>query len=149
MGHVVYVAGPSFTEEQRQTMNELEELLDEMKISYFSPRQRCYCPPNASQIERNHSFQMNCTGVTVAEVVLARIDGYGAGTMFEIGHAYAARTPIVAFSTEPTTKINLMLACACRGFLSGIKEVKAFLKPYHSTNQFDWTSANRWRKEVI
>lgn len=53
-----------------------------------------------------------------------RIPNYiDTGTVWEMGVAYEAGKPIIAFSPNPKRTMNVMLACSVRGFCSNYDEI--------------------------
>lgn len=125
--HKVYLAGPFFTKEQKAVAELVEDLCNKGKLDYFSPRLRCFCPPDADITQRNMTFNMNCEAIEKCDLVLACIDDFDAGTMWEIGYAFAHKRPVIAYSMVPGRGLNLMLAQSCKGFLNGEEQLTDFL----------------------
>jgi nucleoside 2-deoxyribosyltransferase len=50
-----------------------------------------------------------------------------AGTVWEMGCAYALRVPVYLYTQNPAAKLNLMLSQSARGVLYGIDHLKTFL----------------------
>lgn len=162
----IYLAGPFFNEEQVSTQALLEGMCNEMGWPFFSPRLDCFCPPKATKAQQDLTFKMNVDHVKSAPLVLARIDDFDTGTMWEMGLAYAHGTPVVAYTTMPEGRgLNLMLARGCCGFLQGLGKVHEFLKgtptrlPPSRHKELNllstkgrvpnWHVAKTWTKEII
>ena len=97
--------------------------------------------------------------------MLARIDDFDTGTIWEMGYAAALGKPVVAYTTyESGRGLNLMLAKGCVGFVQGLNRLHSFLKGEHKKpvpNYDDWSyndttkrhlkmSVSReWNKEIF
>lgn len=125
--HKIYLAGPFFRPDQIATMDTVETIAEMAGVDYFSPRKRCYCPPGADQIQRRATFEMNVNAIELCDLVLACIDDFDAGTMWEMGYAFRAQRPIYAYSMVPGRGLNLMLAQSSKGFLNGKAQLEAFM----------------------
>lgn len=139
--HKVYLAGPFFTDQQRNTMQTVESLAKACGLDYFSPRLRCFCPPNASAEQRRATFEANVNAIELADLVLACIDDFDAGTMWEMGYAYHAETPVFAYSMVPGRGLNLMLAQSCVGFLNGKQQLSKFMPA--NANYIDYNAVTK------
>ena len=123
----VYLAGPFFNPQQLETMKTVESLAEACGLDYFSPRLKCFCPPNASAEQRRATFEANVRAINEADIILACIDDFDAGTMWEMGYAYRASKPVYAYSMVEGRGLNLMLAQSCVGFLNGAKQLSEFM----------------------
>jgi nucleoside deoxyribosyltransferase len=154
----LYTAGPFFNDEQVEVMEQIEACAGRCGYQIFSPRNECYCPPGASLEQRKLSFLMNCTGIMSSDFVLARIDDFDPGTIWEVGFAYGLRAgsdglplmerpKVYAFTTVPSRGLNLMLAQSVDGFLKGLPSVYKFLKEM----MFERTDkeAQAWKENII
>lgn len=138
----MYLAGPFFNEEQRATMGRLEWMLKQRGIEFFSPRLECFCPPDATQEQRKESYQANIDHINVAPSVLARIDDFDPGTMYEIGWAQAKEIPVFAFTTVEGRGLNLMLAAGGVRIIQGWDALDRFLDGETGV-------AIQWTKSII
>jgi nucleoside 2-deoxyribosyltransferase len=143
----VYLAGPFFNSEQKRVMGEIESHCLKIGMSFFSPRLNCICPPDATEEVRCNVFRENCGGVYESLFVLARIDDFDPGTVWEMGLAYGVNIPVYAYTTVKGRGLNLMLAQGCEGFLIGLESVKKFLSEVHDENLY--TEATRWKNKII
>jgi nucleoside 2-deoxyribosyltransferase len=154
-----YLAGPFFNPEQISVLEDIEERADELGMECFSPRVECFCPPQASVEQRLRSFEGNCKGILSHEFVLARIDDFDPGTVWELGftHGYnkgfqrqadgiIKRIKVYAFTTVPSRGLNLMLAQSVDGFLQGMPSVLKFLEEIRADNEQE---ALQWKGNVI
>lgn len=140
MKHKVYLAGPFFNEEQRIVAATVEQLAEASGLDYFSPRLRCCCPPDASYAQRKMSFDMNVNAIELSDLVLARIDDFDPGTMWEMGYAFRAKRPVYAYTTVDGRGLNLMLAQSCKGFICGFDQLREFLG---DKGMVDWEAARK------
>ena len=127
MTHKIYLAGPFFNADQLATAEAVEEACNNAGVESFSPRLKCCCPPNASMAQRKASFDMNTEAIKQCDLVLACIDDFDAGTMWEMGFAFALKKPVYAYTLVPGRGLNLMLAQSCAGFINGISQLAKFL----------------------
>jgi nucleoside 2-deoxyribosyltransferase len=118
--HHVYIAAPFFNPDQITRVALVETLLEKHGFTYFSPRKQSAIGPISSPEVRKKSFEMNVKGIEGAEFLIAITDGKDMGTIFEAGHAFASKIPViyVAFTLGKDGMFNLMLAesgvAACR-----------------------------------
>lgn len=138
----VYLAAPFFNDEQRDTIIRVEAMFRERNISFFSPRLECLCPPDANPAQRHKSFQANCNGIKKAEFVLARIDDFDPGTMWEMGYAYGKGIKTFAFTTVTDRGLNLMLAESGVQIIQGWENLASFLGGNKE-------AAKTWTKEIV
>lgn len=156
----IYLAGPFFNEEQLRVQAEVERLSAAAGHTGFSPRLECLCPPDASKEQRVEAFHMNCDGINESDFILARIDDFDPGTVWEVGFAYGLRisdvdgTPlsgyrpkIYCYTTVEGRGLNLMLAQSSDGFLQGLGAVEEFLKDM-AEGKGDGR-AKTWNKNII
>lgn len=155
----VYLAGPFFNAEQVDVLENIEACAGRFGYELFSPRVECFCPPQAPPEQRQKSFEMNCTGIYTSDFVLARIDDFDPGTIWELGFAYGLRfkmredlaevamPKVYAYTTVPSRGLNLMLAQSVDGFLQGLSSVYKFLNEM----KFEGTDkeALKWKGNVI
>ena len=157
----VYIAGPFFNPEQIDVTERIEAMLGRLGCNIFSPRVECFCPPTATVEQRVKSFQGNCNGIRSADIVLARIDDFDPGTIWELGYGYGLRRAfesnpnlgelaspkLYAYTTVPSRGLNLMLAQSVDGFLQGLPSVWKFLQEMtlHGSDK----EAQKWRGEII
>lgn len=140
MIHKIYLAGPFFTSSQLATAETVEAACKAAGVDAFSPRLRCCCPPNATISQRRLSFEMNTEAIKQCDLVLACIDDFDAGTMWEMGYAYALKKPVYAYTLVPGRGLNLMLAQSCSGFINGTQQLTRFLS---SGGMVDFTEATK------
>jgi len=140
----VYLAGPWFTAGQPERLAKLEQLMDDLQITYYSPRlDGIDLTPTATEADRNAVFADNVSHLKQAKLVLAVVDGFDTGTIWETGTAFGLDIP-VAFYTETlgSGTFNVMLAKSGQAVLQNMAAAKAFLQDPTSTD-FQYTGAIR------
>jgi nucleoside 2-deoxyribosyltransferase len=147
----VYLAGPFFTAAELDTILQIEMLLTRLGIDHFSPRRdQPQFKPTAPMAEKRamakRIFNTNIDQLGACEKVLACIDDFDPGTIFEIGVAWGLGVEgisptIIAFTTQGHG-LNLMLSEACDGFLSGLDQIEEYFKG-------NTRIAQAWKGDVI
>jgi len=147
--YAFYLAAPFFNDEQREVCQAIEDAAKNAGVRCFSPRRDAgVLRPDSSEFDRRAVFNHNLIGLRNSKYVLARIDDFDPGVLWEIGYAYALQVPIVAFSTVPGRGLNLMLAQSAIGFISELSNVLLFLRS-GVKDAFDWTPVKRlWEGEI-
>lgn len=125
MNHT-YLAGPFFNEEQVELIQFIEGLASDAN-PIFSPMSDGFVlKPDASIEERDQIFQSNVDAIKEASWMLAVIDDFDPGTVWEMGYAYSDGLPILAYSDVPGRGLNVMLAgAATLGFINGREQLRA------------------------
>jgi len=121
--YAIYLAGPWFSKEQENVEEEISNLAEELEVPAFRPKAELNCPPDASVELRKRAFYGNTDGILQSRYVLARIDDYDPGTVWEMGFAYGHEIPVIAYSVAGHG-LNLMLAQSCVGFLNGFEDLR-------------------------
>lgn len=131
-----YVAAPWFRPGQMERLLAMHKILDFYNFSYFAPHlDGIDLPLNATEEDRDRTFQDNIDGITNARAVLAITDGLDTGTIWEAGMAYGANVPVQFFAeTLGDHPFNVMLAKSAENVFLDFNSVSRFLA-------FDETSA--------
>ncbi len=144
----IYVAGPWFTPETMATQQRVEKLCAQYGWAVFSPRVELTLTKESTKDDHRRCFFMNNHGLQRCKLVLANVEGYDTGTLWEMGAAYAYDTPVVIYSPNPDRKLNLMLAQGCRGFLAGWDAIERFLLPQEDRT-LNWDALGEFTGEVF
>jgi len=139
----VYLAAPFFNEEQRVVCTEVENLCGSQGRPILSPRNICLLPQPCTPAQQRATFATNLQCIKAAGVVLARIDDFDPGTIWEVGYAYAMGKAVVAFTTVPDRGLNVMLAQSCVGIIQGMEKVHRFLRA-ETMPGYDWSVVRVW-----
>lgn len=144
----IYLAAPFFNSEQVALVDKLEAVIEASGWHMFSPRLGANaCEMNAlielkkiwvesdgmpepsapSSELRMRVFQDNYTNIDDADLLLAVIDDFDVGVMFEVGYAFARHVPIVTH-TARDYGCNLMLAHSIVGHTKEVEEVVDILR---------------------
>lgn len=144
----IYLAGPWFTPEAMETQLKVEAMAQKYGWAIFSPRLELTLKKDSTKEEQARCFFMNVHGLKKCKLVLANVEGYDTGTLWEMGAAYMAGTPLVIYSPNPDRKLNVMLAQGSQGFLAGWDAIENFLLPQEART-FNWDAVKRWDGEVF
>lgn len=152
----LYLAGPFFNAEQISAIEKAEFLCEEYGVQCNSPRKFLVLKPRASWEERKLVFKKNLEMIQRSQIVLAMIDGWDTGTVWEMGYAHAIGRPVVTF-TAKEGKMNVMLAQGCNGFLRDWEAVEKFLDGVYSGVvgggdmdwEFNWEVAEAWMEDIF
>ena len=105
----LYLASPFFNDEQVEREERIKKKLRDLGITVLSPKEFCFCPPDASDELREKVFADNIQHINEADAIFAITNGKDMGTIFEAGYAYAINKPIIYFCEGLSGQFNLML----------------------------------------
>lgn len=142
----IYLAGPWFTEGQPERLAKIEKLMDELELTYYSPRlDGIDLTPDATEADRNAVFTDNVDHLKRAKLVVAVVDGFDTGTIWETGTAYGLDIPVAYYSeTLADGTFNVMLAKSGKAVIENMTDLKAFLQD-PTADDFQYTD----RKSVV
>lgn len=106
----LYLASPFFNEEQVEREERLKKKLRDFGFEVFSPKENCFCPPNASLELRRKTFEDNIYSINDCDAIFVITNGKDMGTIFEAGYAYGIHKPIIYYCEGLEGQFNLMLA---------------------------------------
>jgi nucleoside 2-deoxyribosyltransferase len=87
---MIYIAAPLFTDEQRELIKLIENMLDFREDKFFSPREYGNISGEKMTSERmRRIFDMNLRMLIECDDMIAVTDDFDPGVMFEIGFLYA------------------------------------------------------------
>lgn len=141
----VYLAGPWFSAGEPERLARLEALMDDLQISYYSPRlDGIDLTPDATDADREAVFIDNTVHLKAAKLVLAAIDDNDTGTIWETGMAFGREIPVAYYAEtlHDGETFNVMLAKSAVAVLQNLSQVKAFLRE-PTTDQFAYHGAIR------
>jgi len=148
-GRHIYFAAGFFSPRQRDLCDFVEslEVLPDMPI--YSPRtDGGVLKPDSSTEEIKETFESNKVAIETSVFVLAVVDDFDPGVIWEMGYAHAKGKAILAFSEVEGRTLNVMLAGACPlGFIVGRPELKRVLKKFNGWND-DALPYNTWSGEI-
>ena len=106
----VYLASGWFSAEQESARLEIKEVLEEVGISFFSPKDDNLAGEDAPVTELDKVVHNNITEINNCDYMVASTIGKDMGTLFETGYAYAREVPIIFYAPGLEGNFNLMLA---------------------------------------
>lgn len=125
-----YVAGPFFNEEQLNSMQDLENLLESHNLKLYKPRVDAGVINKDSSPEKlKETFDNDLYGINYAKCIIANVTFKDTGTSFELGYAYANKIPIYLYNDESKSgrKINLMLGISAEATFNSLNDLDDFL----------------------
>ena len=144
-GQHMYLASGFFNDKQRDLCDFIEGLERMPHMPIYSPRKdggvlRPDSPPN--QIKE--VFDSNKISIETANFVLAVIDDYDAGVLWEMGYAHGKNISTLGYSDVEGRGLNVMLAGGCNlGFVNGREALKKTLIDWGDL-KFDAFPRNTW-----
>jgi nucleoside 2-deoxyribosyltransferase len=128
----IYLAGPLFTEAERDFNVRLAARLERLGHAVFLPQRDT--PQEGGADRARRVFAADLHGLQGADVVVAVCDGalVDDGTAWEVGYAYARRIPVYGLRTDPRTtrpeeRFNLMIEQSLRGLARSTDELLTLL----------------------
>ena len=111
--------------------------MNDMGISYYSPRlDGIDLTPDATDADRDAVFADNTAHLKTAKLVLAVVDDYDTGTIWETGMAFGREIPIAYYMETLKTgeTFNVMLAKSAVAVLEDLDQTRQFLADPTSTD---------------
>lgn len=125
----IYLASPFFDEVEVKRMETVRDILREKKLDVFVPNEHQHKELEFGSMEwRKATFNSDVSAIDEADIVVA-VNSKGnyddAGTMWEIGYAYATKKPVVLVNLTGDT-INLMIADSLHALVTSYDELKDY-----------------------
>lgn len=132
MSHIVYLASPWFNSKQKEVMDKVRNILIDMKFNIFAPFYDgvVLTKDNDSPEMRQKVFDIDIGSIDNCKLVVAVIDDFDPGTIFEMGYACKGKVPIIAYSDVSGRGLNVMLQQACIGFANGKQQLRIQLEHF-------------------
>ena len=108
---MIYIAAPFFNEAQVELVDAIEQALDLNGIEYYSPRSEgvlMNMSPEEKKARMKYIFDKNVQMLNECDTVVAVIDNYDTGTVWEIGYAFAKEKRIITI-TDHYYGVNVMI----------------------------------------
>ncbi len=120
----VYLASPFFSPTQKERIAKVKAALSNNKTidpkNIFIPHEHEYKAAEFGSFEwQKATFGLDTNQIDASDVVVAIVDYKleetkenepDSGTAFEIGYAYATKTPVIVVQFDPEKEVNLMIA---------------------------------------
>lgn len=122
----IYLAGGWFNTKQEERIAVAEKTLRALGHEVFSPRENQHEEHVfGTEAWRIATFNGDIDAIDWADVIFAIYDEEDAGTMMEVGYAYATDTTIILFN-ESEKVVNLMLSDSCFAYLQKWSDVEEY-----------------------
>lgn len=108
---MIYIAAPFFNESQVELVEAIESTLRFNAIEFYSPRSEgvlMNMTPDEKKARMKYIFDKNIEMLNAADTIVAVIDNYDTGTVFEIGYAFAKEKRIITL-TDNYYGVNVMI----------------------------------------
>ena len=124
---IAYIASGWFNEKQVEDLDIIKRALRENEILFFSPKDECPCPPDATEEQKHKSFTMNVNAIVECDFMVCNTRDKDMGSVFESGVAYKCNKPVIFFCRGLKGDFNLMLAKAGVAVATDAEELLWFL----------------------
>lgn len=108
---MIYIAGPFFNEDQVALVEAIEAVLTFNNMPFYSPRSEgvlFHMTQEEKAARMKYIFDKNIEMLDKCDKVVAIIDNYDTGTVFEIGYAFAKEKKIITV-TDNYYGVNVMI----------------------------------------
>ena len=133
----VYIAGPLFSEGERQFNENIDTIIRSCGHETFLPQREGGCVADLPDMingmpKRKYLFQLDCEHLEWCDVILFLLDGRvpDEGACFELGYCYAKGKRCVGYKTDVRSFMdgydNNMLYGALETVLHNKEELKAY-----------------------
>ena len=144
----VYLASGWFNAAQEEARQDILRVLNENKISYFSPKDEVEVKLNATPEERKAAFKADTESIKSCDFMIASTVGKDMGTLMEMGMAYAWNIPTIVYFPAPKgTPCNLMIAESAYAVAQSDKELDGIIKKLKE-NKFDFSNRLDWNGTI-
>ncbi|MDY0387856.1 MAG: nucleoside 2-deoxyribosyltransferase [Methanolobus sp.] len=135
----IYLAGPLFSQAERDFNIMLRDRLVEMGFAVFLPQEDGNDTQSSRMEDRQRiTFENDVRGIDRSDIVLAILDGgsdVDSGTAWEMGYAYAKGMPVLGLKTDFRTLgdegvINLMMGISLDSLERDVEGVLKVLENY-------------------
>lgn len=127
-----YIAAPFFNEAQLKFVVSIESYLHENEIKFFSPRSEGILM-NMSKEEKEKAlkniFDSNIEHMDKCDFMIAVIDDWDTGTVFEIGYAFGQKIPVFTISNY-NYGLNVMIREAVTVHNKNVQNLIANIKQF-------------------
>ena len=134
---MIYLASPFFNEEQLNFVKELEQAFEKEGLEYFSPRSEgilIEMTPEEKEKKMTEIFKSNVTNITKSRLVVAVIDDWDTGTVWEMGFAYGIYIPIMTISNN-NYGLNIMVRQSVKSHNTKIENLIINIKELYNEKE--------------
>lgn len=124
-----YIASGWFSPEWLQELENIKSCLDDLGLSYFSPKDENLCSPDSSVSFQDAVFNGNIKGMEECDWMICNTRNKDMGSIFEAGYFHKLNKPIVYFCAglPPGTQFNLMLAASGLAVCTSLEDLQRYL----------------------
>jgi nucleoside deoxyribosyltransferase len=124
----LFLSGPFFNNEEVARIDRVKCALEDLGFEVYSTSHRNPPIDLGSRTQKNRRFRLLCREIEKSDGVFAVLDGKDAGTIWEMGYAFALGKPVIAF-TEKGPFFSLMIdgSALC---IDGLDEINGNIKKY-------------------
>ncbi len=147
-GKHVYMASGFFNDGQKDLCDFIEAM-ETPSIPIYSPRiDGGVLKPDSSPEVARDVFESNKEAIYNCAFVLAVVDDFDPGVLWEMGYAHGVAIPMLAYSDVKGRGLNVMLAGGCAlGFVNGRDDLKRTIESWNG--HFDMAfPKNTWSGEI-
>jgi len=101
----IYIAGKLCTENEREFLEKLVEICEELGFETFLPHREVGLAEDINDVDRIFNGDIK-EGFKNIDLVVVNLNGLhvGAGTAWELGYAYANKIPCIGIKTDESIK---------------------------------------------
>ncbi|CAJ36339.2 nucleoside 2-deoxyribosyltransferase [Methanocella arvoryzae] len=96
----LFLAGPFFDDEEVERLDKVKARLEDLGFEVYSTSHRNQRIDLRKPEEKSRRFRLLCEEIRRSDGVFAVLDGRDAGTIWEMGYAFSAGKPVIAFAEE-------------------------------------------------
>jgi len=124
-----YIASGWFSPEWLQELEDIKSCLDDLGLSYFSPRDENLCSPDSSDSFQDAVFNGNIKGMEDCDWMICNTRNKDMRSIFEAGYFHKLNKPIVYFCAglPPGAQFNLMLAASGVAVCTSLEDLRRYL----------------------
>lgn len=116
----VYLASGWFTEEQKRMMDKVRNCLLDCNLEVFAP----YYDALMDESQSREIFECDTGKIRWADFIVAVINVFDPGTIWEWGYAYGIGKPVIAYYEGPEMKLSPMLEQSYTSLAVGIEQLR-------------------------
>lgn len=125
-----YIASGWFSPEWLAELEEIKSTLDDLELSYFSPKDENLAKSDDAVSVQDSIFNGNIEGMEDCDWMICNTRNKDMGSIFEAGYFHKLGKPIVYFCAglPAGAQFNLMLAASGLAVWTNISDLKKYLE---------------------
>ena len=133
----VYIASGWFSPEWLQEVEDINSVLEDLDLAYFSPKDYAIAEATASNDTQKQIFDGNVKHLDICDWMICNTRNKDMGSIWEAGYFYSLGKPIVYYCAglPPGAKFNLMLAASGVAVCTSIQDLKDYLRQCKETGK--------------